>query len=332
MLVPTAPALLTLFIINATLHEFSPIHRSCLTDRYHGTYSDQSLFMVDPDSHCDPSELGLGLDWEAHPISVHPHYELLFLKKMEIKDAISDKGTLLGELERLSEYADNDTSPTSGAQLPLIEDAPMYSVLYHAESSAILSISPHLLPYIDRVLPPSYKAYALPKIPLPFRRVLEEAKRRIRRWTDAVEYDDNISWIVEGLSTHRLRKDVRYLTGEDSSSPILSRSSFSEGGQLAAEWILEQIGETGAECELKQFLPGFAPNVIWCVPSSRLYVNSHSQPSLSKYQSLDESAGTIILSSHYDSRGSRGKSRAPGGDDNGGYPRILEGEANLKPN
>ena len=332
MLLPTAPALLTLFIINATLHEFSSVHQSCLIDRYYGTYDDQGLFMVDPDSRCDPSELELESDWEAYPISVHPHYELLFLGKMKIEDVISDTDTLFGELERLAEYADNDASPTSGAQWPLIDDAPMYSVLYYAESSAILSISPHRLPYIDKVLSPSYKAYALPKIPLPFRRVSEEAKRRIRRWTDAVEYDDDIGWIVEGLSTRRLRKDVRYLTGEDSSSPILSRGSFSEGGQLAAEWILEQIGETGAECELKQFLPGFAPNVIWCVPFSRLYVNSHSQPSLSKYQSLDESAGTIILSSHYDSRGSRGKSRAPGGDDNGGYPRILEGEANLKPN
>ncbi|KAF9791293.1 hypothetical protein BJ322DRAFT_1040893 [Thelephora terrestris] len=306
MVLPTTPALLTLLITNATLDSFNQVRQSCLVDRYYGTYGDQSLFMVDPNLHCDPFKLKLDLDWQWDLISVHPDHELLFLKKMEIEDAISGEDTLIGGLERLVEYTSNDPPAASGAQWPLIEVAPTYSILYHAEHSAILSISPHLLPYIDNALPPSYKAYALPKIPLPSRRVPEEAKRRIRLWTDLVEYDDDVNRIVEGLSSRKLRQDVRYLTGEDSNSPILSRSSFSEGGRLAAEWIFEQINQTGAECELKQFLPGFAPNVI-C-----------------KYQSLDESAGTIILSSHYDSRGSRGKFRAPGGDDNGsGTAAIL---------
>lgn len=43
----------------------------------------------------------------------------------------------------------------------------------------------------------------------------------------------------------------------------------------------------------------------------------NSTASASTYESLDESTGTIILSAHYDSRGSLGKLRAPGGDDNG---------------
>jgi hypothetical protein len=45
--------------------------------------------------------------------------------------------------------------------------------------------------------------------------------------------------------------------------------------------------------------------------------SSRRGPTVSKYESLEKSAGTIILSSHYDSRGSFGNSRAPGGDDNG---------------
>jgi len=55
--------------------------------------------------------------------------------------------------------------------------------------------------------------------------------------------------MVDGLSIAELREDVRYLTGEDPCSQILSRNPFSEGGRLAAEWILEQIEETCAECK-----------------------------------------------------------------------------------
>jgi hypothetical protein len=257
MVLSTAPTLLNLLVVNATLDGFDLTHGSCLAERYRGTYGGKSLFMLDPESRCDFPELNLGLGWEPSPISVYPHHELLFVERMEIEGPAADEDTLHGGLERLV-----SSRTLSDTQLPLADTSP-YSIPYFTESSAVLTISPHLLPHIDKALPPSYKAYALPKSPVPIWRVSDEAKKRIRRWTDSVEYDDGIGWIVEGISIADLREDVRYLTGEDPDSPILSRSSFSEGGLLAAEWILEQIGETGAECELKRFLVGFAPNVIW---------------------------------------------------------------------
>ena len=256
MVLLAAPTLLNLLVVNVTLDGFSLVHESCLADLYHGTYGGKSVFMLNSESHCDFSEFDLDLGWESSLIPVYPHHELLFVKKMEIESATAE-GTLHGGLERLV-----SSHPLSDAQRPLI-DTPPYSIPYYTESSAILTISPHLLPHIDKALPPSYKAYALPKIPLPIRRVPDEAKERIRSWTDLVGYDDDIGWIVGGLSIAELREDVRYLTGENPNSPILSRSSFSKGGLLAAEWILEQIEETGADCELKQFLVGFAPNVVW---------------------------------------------------------------------
>ena len=60
--------------------------------------------------------------------------------------------------------------------------------------------------------------------------------------------------------------DARWLTGEDSHSPIVSRHSFHSDTKKAAEWLVEKFEETGAECRLEPFLTGFAPNVIWCVP------------------------------------------------------------------
>ena len=263
MLFPPAPTLLHLLVVNATSAGPNFVHQSCLADNYYGTYGDQSLFMLGPDSHCDPSQLKLGVKQESIFVSVHPHHELLFVKKMEIEGAITDEYTLLDGLEHLLAHATGDDSATPGTQWPLIAGSPAYSLPYYAESSAILTISPHLLPHIGKALPPTQKAYALPRIPFPSRPVPEEARERIKRWAASVEYDDEIALIVEGLSTSELREDVRYLTGEDPESPILSRSSFSEGGRLAAEWILEQIEETGAECELKSFLVGFAPNVVW---------------------------------------------------------------------
>ena len=55
----------------------------------------------------------------------------------------------------------------------------------------------------------------------------------------------------------------------------------------------------GASCELVDFLPGFSPNVI-C-----------------KYAALEDSQDHIILSAHYDSRGSFGFTRGPGANDDG---------------
>ena len=66
-----------------------------------------------------------------------------------------------------------------------------------------------------------------------------------------------------------MRSDIRYLTGEDKDSPIVSRHSFAPGSRVAAEWIKEQVESTakgtGVKCELRDFLEGFAPNVIWYV-------------------------------------------------------------------
>ncbi|KAI5114624.1 hypothetical protein M0805_001616, partial [Coniferiporia weirii] len=72
------------------------------------------------------------------------------------------------------------------------------------------------------------------------------------------------------------------------------------------KWIKTQIEGTGASCELRPFLSGFAPNVI-C-----------------RYNATEETDALVILSAHYDSRGSFGSTRAPGGDDDGsGTTSIL---------
>lgn len=71
--------------------------------------------------------------------------------------------------------------------------------------------------------------------------------------------------------------------------------------------MIDIAEESGAKCELFNFLPGFAPDVLCTYPSTR------------------NSTDNVILSAHYDSRGSFGLTRAPGGDDDGsGSGHLLQ--------
>ncbi|KAI6102859.1 Zn-dependent exopeptidase [Pisolithus sp. B1] len=69
--------------------------------------------------------------------------------------------------------------------------------------------------------------------------------------------------------------------------------------RFAAEWLKAQFEDAGATCRFMQFLEGFAPNVV-C-----------------RYDAKTESSNTVLISGHYDSRGSFGMERAPGGNDDG---------------
>ena len=79
---------------------------------------------------------------------------------------------------------------------------------------------------------------------------------------------------------------------------------------LSRTYPLDKVQATGAECVLEPFLPGFSPNVICTYPSS-----------------IANATGMTIMSAHYDSRGSFGRIRAPGGDDDGSGSGHLLGLA-----
>ncbi|KAG8805461.1 hypothetical protein FRC17_005501 [Serendipita sp. 399] len=98
--------------------------------------------------------------------------------------------------------------------------------------------------------------------------------------------------------------DIRWLTGELKDSPIVSRHSFSDGAIAAAKWLKGRFQEYGATCTFMDFLEGFSPNVI---------CRYAAEPSFNKTLP----APRVILSAHYDSRGTFGSTRAPGGDDDG---------------
>ncbi|TDL27151.1 Zn-dependent exopeptidase [Rickenella mellea] len=214
------------------------------------------------------------------------------------------------------------------------------------ESKNAINIDIPLGAIVSSYLPRFYKLISLPSSPLPPHPLhlssssrTQEDGREDATATSAVRAvlkslavkgtSPKISCIIANLSLAQMIEDVQVLTGETPlpQSPgkddatvtgneerLRTRHSFSSDALKAAAWIRDVVEASGGgvDCEVRQFLEGFAPNVI-----------------------CENGGGgnqTIILSAHYDSRGSYGSTRAPGGDDDGsgvvgvlGIARVLGG-------
>jgi len=164
---------------------------------------------------------------------------------------------------------------------------------------------------IDTILPRFFKTVSVSSSPSALIPVPSESVKRVRDLLATVKFDPAVASIVNNISVPQMRNDIRYLTGEDARSPIVSRHSFSEGARIAALWLKDRFEDTGAKCELRDFLAGFAPDVI-C-----------------RYRSIVPTTETVIVSAHYDSRGSFGNTRAPGGDDDGSGVAAILGIAHV---
>ncbi|KAF9478678.1 Zn-dependent exopeptidase [Pholiota conissans] len=176
---------------------------------------------------------------------------------------------------------------------------PGYTVHYRTEHAALVSLDSGKALAVDTLLPPFWKSKLLPSTPVSYIPVPDSATDAVRSILSDLKFDPVVASIVGNISIPQIKKDIRHLTGEDESSGIISRHSFSDGAIVAAEWLKARVEETGASCTLAPFLTGFAPNVI-C-----------------RYEAVEETNATVLISGHYDSRGSFGSTRAPGGDDDG---------------
>lgn len=119
------------------------------------------------------------------------------------------------------------------------------------------------------------------------------------------------------LSPARILHDLRILTGESAQPNGVgewhSRHSSTYGARRAGKWIKSQLQESlkaiGGECVDWEYSPYFAPNVICKIPASQT--------------SKKEEKGMVLVSAHYDSRGTFGSTTAPGGDDDGSGTAAL---------
>jgi hypothetical protein len=179
------------------------------------------------------------------------------------------------------------------------------SILFHWPTAALLNLPLSIAEALTRFPPRLWSVR--PVTQQSYTPVPKKDVARIRDLGHNTTYDPIVAALVDGLSVPHMQTDIAYLTGESSESSIVSRHSFAEGSRTAANWLKTTFEGFGATCELRPFLLGFAPNVICSYPGTRPANNT----------------ALVVLSAHYDSRGSFGSLRAPGGDDDGSGTTAL---------
>ena len=275
---------------------------SCLTKSYLSTSGGQSIFRIEPSCFDEPNiKASLG---ESLVIPIPPHIDLQEHSIVWVqRDAVDDSlwsNFLQEERDGLDELFNRlSTLEPITAEQQTFSTSIKFEILHRTTSSALLVLHASVAKNIDAMVPRFYTSTLVPSTPQAYLPVPAHAVERVKNLLSSLKFDPVIAALVNTLSIEQLRSDIRYLTGEDEDSNIVSRHSFAEGSRVAASWLKEQFEATGAECELRPFLIGFAPNVI-C-----------------RYPSNSNTTALVLASAHYDSRGSFGSTRAPGGDDDG---------------
>jgi hypothetical protein len=189
----------------------------------------------------------------------------------------------------------------------VLQDQPRrnYEVIWSSADAAIIAVPTKELVTLDMYLPRLWEAVALPGSPLPLPHRLSSksttpSDERLGAILSHLKFDPEVSAVLSAISSAQMLWDVRWLTGESSESPIISRHSFSDGARTAAEWIKTRFQDYGAKCRYMDFLEGFAPNII-CK-----YAGKGPTPQISGEEPPVEPP-RVILSAHYDSRGSFGR-------------------------
>jgi hypothetical protein len=236
----------------------------CLAQTYIGSYGSQDVFI--PPESCVNSFTSTA---DVPSIHLHPGSQLVWVEQAALEKHLLtvypfSVPSLQRYLATLPDANSTTYDPHGDAQQVLsspIDTRP----LHHTPNSALLALSQAHTIQLSLVVPPTWRIYVLPSTPSPYLPVPEPAIARLRDILSNLRFNPEVARIVSNISLPQVRNDIRFLTGEDGKSGIKSRHSFSSGALVAAEWLKVRLEETGAKCELRHFLPGFAPNVIWYV-------------------------------------------------------------------
>ncbi|KAF9455933.1 Zn-dependent exopeptidase [Collybia nuda] len=283
------------------------VDHSCLSNNFYGNYHDAGKIwsVLLPDTQCLETWTSKSQDTSASIVQPKTEIQQLVWLEEEAVDVSVKTQTRSFQnefdsfLDALSDNIPPDNSDLLQLAMGMSIRSGEYELLYRTPSAALLSVSHDKARTIDTVLPRFWKSTLLPTSPVTFRPVVTSAISHVERILSQLKFDPVVASTVNNISLAQMKKDIKFLTGEDGKSGIISRHSFSTGALTAASWLKDLFQQTGATCELRPFLIGFAPNVI-C-----------------RYPAVTNTTATVLLSAHYDSRGSFGKTRAPGADDDG---------------
>jgi len=150
-----------------------------------------------------------------------------------------------------------------------------YEITLIPRSSIHIGIRPEILPIIESI----------------YANITEKLVAPVPKIQDLIGY----------VASSNLKFFTTYLTGEDPSSTILTRNSYSQGALEAANWIEAQFRSFGLSTFQQPFRNGWCPNVIGIK------------------QGVSDPSKIVVVGAHYDSRGpsvSSPTQRAPGANDN----------------
>lgn len=266
---PTMQAAASLgLLLIAPLNSSLILQQPCLSQNFYGHYRDDdttsSFFRLEtPD--CIQVFSNSYLSQEPSTLLATPSSDkrLVWIERAAVDES------LLGDTDHDFPLTDVlsrlRTRDAEEAQQPLFSSDSLASTMLHRFNTSILIALPSEEAFgIHNHLPRFWKSTIIPDTPSSYRVVSDENVERVRRVLSTLELDPRVASVVDSISTPQIESDLRFLTGEDDKSGIVSRASSSSGAITASNWIKEQIEATGAECRLETFRNGYAPNVIWC--------------------------------------------------------------------
>jgi len=261
--------------------------------QYLGTYNSReplSIYTLPETCHSFGSlNSGSIIPFEDIP----PRSSLVWVEEVVAEGPLRDQPTFSESLETFM----NPEPSRDGQTILDMQSRPQIQVLWSNQHGAILSLLTEDLGILDFSLPRLWEAIVLPSTEVPPPHATEsDSDKRLGEILSKVHFNPDVASILSSLSVAQMFYDIRWLTGEASDSPLTSRHSFSDGARVAAEWLKSKFQEFGAECSYMEFQEGFAPNVI-CRYAAGSGVN----------EARNTTAPRVILSAHYDSRGTFGR-------------------------
>ena len=296
---------------------------SCLSSFFYGNVRDGSVLnsVFIPTASC-MGHFRSSLKTTELSGAPAPGRQLVWIEEESVEDSLRAQSLFhespLDEITRRIALTAQGQRFDYAAQTPVSADtgSQSYDIHYRSSSGMLVSVDESTALTMDTLMPRFWKSAVLPPNPITHTPIPPAATQRVNHILLHLEFDPIVAQIVGNISIPQAKKDVRFLTGEDGKSGIVSRHSFTTGAITAAHWLKDTVEETGAHCRLMPFRTGFAPNVIWLVKAIVLTSFAHASID-SRYDAIEDTNSTVIISGHYDSRGSFGSLRAPGGDDDG---------------
>jgi hypothetical protein len=210
------------------------------------------------------------LDSPHYTYVTHTNRQLGWIEKVDVDPKLENR---LQSQSTLEDFWTALQQPpqhfeTSNQEIVLTDDSSWneYDIHYRTDTAALVSFHPDRVQFVEALIPRFWKLSLLPMQPTQYVTVHSESIQVVKNILNQVEFNPLVASIVNNISVPQIQNDIRFLTGEDKLSGIISRHSFSPGALTAAHWLKDRMEDTGPTCHFMYFRVGFAPNVIWYGP------------------------------------------------------------------